>query len=115
VLAIGAILLSLRRDREIGFSVTLMATLLLSPLMWDHYLTNLIVPGALLASRGRRWGVLLPLLGWLPLLLLPAVTVVGMLVPFLAPDRGEPALGLSSGQGEPVADLDASPSGVAGA
>ena len=30
VLALGAILLSLRRDREIGFSVTLMATLLLS-------------------------------------------------------------------------------------
>ena len=115
VLAIGAILLSLRRDREIGFSVTLMATLLLSPLMWDHYLTNLIVPGALLASRGRRWGVLLPLLGWLPLLLLPAVTVVGMLAPFLAPDRGEAALGLASDEGEPVADLDSSASAVAGA
>jgi hypothetical protein len=103
VLAIGAILLSLRRDREISFSVTLMATLLLSPLMWDHYLTNLIVPGALVAARGRRWGVLLPLLGWLPLLLLPAVTIVGMLVPFLAPDRGEASLGLGPDKGDPVA------------
>jgi hypothetical protein len=115
VLAIGAILLSLRRDREIGFSVTLMATLLLSPLMWDHYLTNLIVPGALVASRGRRWGVLLPLLGWLPLLLLPLVAIVGMLVPFLAPDREERALGVTADDGQPVTDLDASPSSVAGA
>ena len=70
---IGALILSLRRDREISYAVTLMATLLLSPLLWDHYLTNLIVPAALLAARGRRLGVLLPLLGWLPLVLLPFV------------------------------------------
>jgi hypothetical protein len=112
-LAVGAILISLRRDREIGFAVTLMATLLLSPLLWDHYLTNLIVPAALLASRGRRWGLLLPLLGWLPLP--PAVVVVGMLVPFLAPDRGAAALGLASDEPESIADVDASPSGTAGA
>jgi hypothetical protein len=85
--AVGAVLLSLRRDREIGFAVTLMATLLVTPLLWDHYLTHLLVPGALLAARGRRWGVLLPLLGWLPLILLPFVSVAGMLLPFLARDR----------------------------
>jgi hypothetical protein len=115
VVAIGAILLGLRRDREIGFAVTLMATLLLSPLLWDHYLTNLIVPAALLASRGRRWAVLLPLLGWLPLVLLPVVTVAGMLLPFLAPDRGVRALELSLDQPEPIADVDPSLSGAAGA
>src|SRR3954471_3747005 len=115
VLAIGAIIMGLRRDREIGFAVTLMATLLLSPLLWDHYLTNLIIPAALLASRGRRWAVLLPLLGWLPLLLLPLVAVAGMLLPFLAPDRGTLALDLSSDEPEPIADVDPSLSGAAGA
>jgi hypothetical protein len=115
VLAIVAIVLGLRRDREIGFAVTLMATLLLSPLLWDHYLTNLIIPAALLASRGRRWAVLLPLLGWLPLLLLPLVAVAGMLLPFLAPDRGTLALDLSSDEPEPIADVDPSLSGAAGA
>lgn len=114
-LALGAILFSLRRDREIGFAVTLMATLLLSPLLWDHYLTNLIVPGALLAARGRRWGVLLPLLGWLPALLLPFVVAAGMLLPFAAHDRGKAALQVGRDEAEPIADADAGVSGTAGA
>jgi hypothetical protein len=114
-LAICAIVLSLRRDREISFAVTLMATLLLSPLFWDHYLTNLIVPAALLTARGKRWAVLLPLLGWLPHLLFPLAAAGAMLLPFLASDRGESALDLPGREREPIADIDASPSGVAGA
>jgi hypothetical protein len=86
-----AVLLSLRRDRELSYVVTLMATLLLAPLLWDHYLTNLLVPAAFLAARGRPWGLALPLLGWLPQFLLPLVAVASMLLPFLAPDRGERA------------------------
>ena len=114
-LAFGAILFSLRRDREIGFAVTLMATLLLSPLLWDHYLTNLIVHGALLAARGRRWGVLLPLLGWLPALLLPFATAAGMLLPFAARDRGKAELQVGRDEAEAIADADAGVSGTAGA
>ena len=41
-----AVALSLRRDRDVSFVVTLGATLLLSPLLWDHYMTNLLVPAA---------------------------------------------------------------------
>ena len=115
VLAIGAIILGLRRDREIGYVVTLMATLLLSPLLWDHYLTNLIVPGALLAARGRRIGVLLPLLGWLPLIVLPFVATLAMLLPFTVRDRGEPALVLGGDEPDPIPDVDPSLSGAAGA
>jgi hypothetical protein len=89
--AIGAVLLSLRRDRELSYVVTLMSTLILSPLLWDHYLINLLVPAAFLAARGRAWGLALPLLAWLPLPLLPLVAIAGMLLPFLASDRGEPA------------------------
>jgi alpha-1,2-mannosyltransferase len=115
VLAIGAIVLGLRRDREIAYVVTLMATLLLSPLLWDHYLTNLIVPGALLAARGRRFGVLLPLLGWLPLVALPFVVAIGMLLPFTVRDRGEPALVLGGDEPDSIPDVDPSLSGAAGA
>jgi hypothetical protein len=104
-LAIGAMLVSLRRDRELSYVVTVMATLLLAPLLWDHYLTNLLIPAAFLASRGRTWGLFLPLLCWLPTLLvglngdfrgaaeglLPFIALAGMLLPFAAPDRGQPA------------------------
>jgi hypothetical protein len=105
VLAIGAMLISLRRDRELSYVVTVMATLLLSPLLWDHYLINLLIPAAFLAARGRMWGLVLPLLPWIPTLLValngdfkgPAegllafAAVIGLLVPFAAPARGEPA------------------------
>ncbi|CAN5827731.1 hypothetical protein BH23CHL8_BH23CHL8_04740 [soil metagenome] len=64
--AVAAILLALRRDREVGFMVTLSGSLLLAPLMWDHYLVALLLPAAFLAERGRRVGFVLPLLTWLP-------------------------------------------------
>ena len=99
------LLLSLRRDRELSYVVTVMATLLLAPLLWDHYLTNLLIPAAFLAARGRTWGLALPLLCWVPTLLiglngdctgvaeglLPLIALLGLLLPFAAPDRGEPA------------------------
>lgn len=97
--AVLAVLFSLRRDRELSYVVTLMATLLLSPLLWDHYLTNLLVPAAFLAARGRLWGLALPLLCWAPTLLvalvpatrpwaealLAPIAVASVLLPFLAP------------------------------
>ncbi|MEX2546511.1 MAG: glycosyltransferase family 87 protein [Chloroflexota bacterium] len=100
-----AVLFSLRRDRELSYVVTVMASLLVSPLLWDHYLTNLLLPAAFLASRGRAWALALPLLCWLPQLLaiwfpstrgiaevvLPYIAVAGLLAPFAAKDRGEAA------------------------
>jgi hypothetical protein len=82
-----------------------MATLLMAPLLWDHYLTSLLIPAAFLAQRGKTWGLILPLLGWTPVLLtaifpplrgsaeavLPFVALLGLLTPFLAPSRGQPA------------------------
>jgi len=105
VVAVLAVLLSLRRDRELSYVVTLMATLLLAPLLWEHYLTHLLVAAAFLASRGRAWGLALPLLCWLPHLLvslnpalrgvadgvLPFIALAGLLLPLTAPDRGEPS------------------------
>ena len=88
--AIVAILLSLRRDAELGYVVTATASLLLSPLLWDHYLAMLVLPAAFLAARGRWWGLGLPLLTWLPSLALPFVVVAAVLLPFAAREP-EPA------------------------
>ena len=91
-IGIGAMLLSLRRDRETGFMVTLMASLLLAPLLWDHYLAMLLLPAAFLAGRGQPWALLLPFASWLPVLdesrtwLYPLIVIVAMLLPFLAHD-----------------------------
>lgn len=85
VLGVGAMLLSLRRDREIGFMVTLMASFLVVPMLWDHYLVMLAIPAAFLAYRWHPVAVLLPLLSWLPDL--AALTVAAaMLLPFLVHD-----------------------------
>jgi hypothetical protein len=92
--AVAAIILSLRRDREVGFMVTITASLLLSPLLWDHYLAMLVLPAAFLASRGRPWALVLPLLSWLPGEALPFLVLVATWLPFLAQDRAagnEPA------------------------
>jgi hypothetical protein len=85
-IAVVAVLLSLRRDRDLGFVVTIGASLLLSPLLWNHYMTHLLIPAAFLASRGRWWGLALPLLTWLPQELLGFVAVAATLLPFAARD-----------------------------
>ena len=87
LIAVGAMIKSLRHDRDLSFMVTVSATLLLTPLLWDHYFVSLLLPAAFLAQRGRTWGLGLPLLGWLPPPLLPVVAIIGTLVPFLAERR----------------------------
>ena len=96
-LAIGAMLFSLRRDRELSYIVTFTATLIASPLLWDHYMTHMLVPAAFMAGRGRWYAIVLPLLCILPQQWLPVIAIVGVLVPFLAPDNGEPAGNLLGG------------------
>lgn len=80
---IGAMLLSLRYDRQTGFMVTIGATLLLSPLLWDHYLATLLLTGAFLAHRGRWWGLALPLLAWVSGPMTPLLALGATLLPLL--------------------------------
>jgi alpha-1,2-mannosyltransferase len=89
-LAIVAMLVSLRFDREVSFMVTIGATMLLAPLLWDHYLATLVLPAALLAERGRMWGLALPLLAWLPPPFLPLLAIAGTVLPFLVARRDVP-------------------------
>ena len=87
--AVGAMLLSLRRDREVGYMVILAATIVLAPLLWGHYLSLLVVPAAFLAQRGRPWALLLPLLAWMPEMYLSLLALAALWLPFLARDREE--------------------------
>jgi Glycosyltransferase family 87 len=86
-LGLGALLLAMRQDPEVGFVMVTAASLLLAPLIWVHYLVVLALPAALLAARGLRWAVLLPLLGWLPEPALPLVAIAGAYLPLLAARR----------------------------
>jgi hypothetical protein len=88
-LGMGVVLLSLRRDREVGFMLTLCASLLIVPLLWELYLLTLIVPIALLADRMRPLLLLLMLASWLPPLFTPLLLLGTVLLLFLAPDRPE--------------------------
>ena len=74
-IGVAVIVVASRRDASAGYVATVGASLLLAPLLWAHYLVGLLLPAALLADRGRRWGLLLPLLGWLPEPLLPLVAL----------------------------------------
>ena len=88
--AVAAVLLSLRRDREVSFMVTLGATLLVSPLLQDHFLVGALIPIAFLLQRGRRtWlAVAMAVLLWVPGPGVPLLALVAMLAPFLAPPKG---------------------------
>lgn len=83
LLALVAVVVASRRDEEAGLVAALAATPLVVPLLWPHYLVLLVLPGALLAERGRRWGLLLPLLGWLPGPFLPLLALAGCWGPVL--------------------------------
>jgi hypothetical protein len=86
---------ALRRDAATAAVVSLAATILFFPFFHPHYLVQLLIPAAFLAGRGQWWGLVLPLLGWLPGELMPLAATAGMLAP-LVPAR----LGALSAGGE---------------
>ena len=84
---------ALRRDSETAVVVSLAATILFFPFFHPHYLVQLLIPAAYLAGRGQWWGLVLPLLGWLPGEWLPLVAVAGTLLPLLPARVGALRLG----------------------
>jgi len=111
MVALGTVVASRRLDTEAAYVVVTSASLLLTPLLWPHYLVVLALPAAFLAERGRSWWLALPLLTWLPLPALPFIALLAMLVPFLVPRRSPTAASLTErpdhgrGERQPVADL----------
>lgn len=55
----------LRRDPAASLMVGVMASQLVSPVLWDHYAMLVLLPVALLLQRRRWWAVALPILPWL--------------------------------------------------
>ncbi|HEX5450756.1 MAG TPA: glycosyltransferase 87 family protein [Candidatus Limnocylindrales bacterium] len=102
--ALAALWRSRRRDDGVVLAVAVSGSLLASPLLWDHYLLLLAVPAAVMADRGRAWGLALPLLSWLPWPVYPIVALLGTLGPLTTPAGG------GSGRkrldhGDPITDL----------
>jgi len=80
-------------EAEGSYVVAVVATQLVSPLLWDHYAVVLLLPTAWLLARRQWWGVAIPLATSLPLLLIvppavyPAVFIVSLLAPFAVSRR----------------------------
>ena len=67
--AAGAVLLAWRYARPVAaFQITVLASQLLTPLLWDHYAMLLLLPAAWLLERGRYWAVAFPLFSWVSIL-----------------------------------------------
>jgi hypothetical protein len=78
----------LRRDGATGLIVGLVASQLLSPVLWSHYAMLLLLPVALLLQRRQWWAVAIPLVTWLPLdLAYPAAFAAGLIGPVLTAPR----------------------------
>lgn len=87
--ALIAVVIAARRlTAEASFMVAVVATQLVSPLLWDHYAVVLLVPTAWLLARGVGWAVAVPLATSLPLVpfvpaaIYPIVFVVALVAPF---------------------------------
>ncbi len=93
-LAVVALLGSaLRQGAVTSYLVAVIASQLLSPILWDHYALLLLLPAAWLLDRGDRWAVLVPLatsivlVGWIPPLVYPAAFWVTLLAVMAAGRR----------------------------
>ncbi len=68
---------ALRLPPAPSYLVAVVASQLLSPILWDHYALLLLLPVAWLVDRGRTWAVLIPLA--------TCVALVGVIPPFVYP------------------------------
>jgi hypothetical protein len=93
VLAIVLVAIRTASD-EVSYLTTVVASQVLSPLLWDHYAVVLLLPTAWLLGRGQWWAIAIPLLTSLPLvsiapsIVYPVVFGLGLLGP-LAVDLAE--------------------------
>lgn len=69
VVVLGAVLAAARwATAEASYLVAVIASQLLSPVLWDHYAVLLLLPVAYLCASGRWWALAIPVVTALPLL-----------------------------------------------
>jgi hypothetical protein len=75
-----------RATAEASYMVAVIASQLISPILWDHYAMLLLLPVAYLLSAGVRWAVLVPLVTSVPLVNItpPIAYPIAFLVTLLA-------------------------------
>lgn len=89
-LAIAVVLVAWwRGDPETGFVTTVVASQVVSPLLWEHYAMLLLLPVALLLERRHWWAALIPLAPWLGPPVYPVIFLVGLVAPLLTAPRTE--------------------------
>ena len=75
LVAVVVVWATLRCAPVASYLAVVVASQLISPILWDHYALMLLVPVAWLVSRGHRWAILVPLATSTPLVqLIPPVT-----------------------------------------
>ncbi len=92
IIVLGAVVASTRwATAEASYLVAVIASQLLSPVLWDHYAMILLLPVAYLCAAGRWWALLIPLVTATPL--------VGITPPIAYPACFFVALGATLGVG----------------
>ena len=88
------VLVSIRfATAEASLLATIVATQLLSPLLWDHYAIVLLLPTAFLLQRGHWWAAAIPLvtsvllIGITPPVIYPIVFAVSLVAPAIVARR----------------------------
>jgi len=96
IVAGAVVLAALRLPSVPSYLVAVVASQLLSPILWDHYALLLLLPVAWLVSRGHWWAIAIPLatslvlVGLVPAWVYPVAfgaTIVGLFA--ASPQRGE--------------------------
>jgi len=84
----SVVIAALRLDAEASYMVAVVATQMVSPLLWDHYAVILLLPAAWLLARGAWWALAipvatsLPLVPFVPAAVYPAVFIAALVGPF---------------------------------
>ena len=119
----AVILAALRAPADASLLVAIVASQLLSPVLWDHYAMLLLLPVAWLLERRQWWAVLIPLVTsavtlvvTLPAVIYPVmfwISLLGVLAVGLR--EGRPTAAAATAMGTPVTDglhSGAEPTGV---
>ncbi|HEY7522139.1 MAG TPA: glycosyltransferase family 87 protein [Candidatus Limnocylindrales bacterium] len=97
VIVVALVIVSARRSpAAASFLVAVIASQLVSPILWDHYVMLILLPVAWLLERGHGWAFLgpvatsIPLFGVIPPAGYLAVLVAALIAPWLVSLRARP-------------------------